>query len=202
MQPAPAEQQVRSAIEAGDRDRAVTALLRGYGAELLGYLEATMPDRPRAREAYAVLAEDLWKGLPDFEWRCSARAWAYTLARHARARCLRTAHRAAKRERHVEEMRWLSELVERTRTPTPLHLRSEVKSKMRELRSRLSDDEQTLLMLRIDRAMSWNDLAVVLEEPMETEADLARSSARLRKRFASVKDKLRAMAVEAGLLHP
>jgi RNA polymerase sigma-70 factor, ECF subfamily len=59
-------------------------------------------------------------------------------------------------------------------------------------------------VLRIDRGLSWSDLARVLHEGEEDAAlddeALAREAARLRKRFQLVKDKLREMAKKEGLL--
>jgi len=61
-----------------------------------------------------------------------------------------------------------------------------------------------LLMLRVDRGLSWLELAEVMfsgeaalgDEERKTEA------ARLRKRFQHAKDRLRKLAQEAGLLDP
>jgi RNA polymerase sigma-70 factor (ECF subfamily) len=82
-------------------------------------------------------------------------------------------------------------------------LRTETKSKLVELRQRLPDDDQLLLILRIDRHLSWEELArVFLEEREDASAEaLKRESARLRKRFQLVKERLRALAVEHGLVH-
>jgi RNA polymerase sigma-70 factor (ECF subfamily) len=63
-------------------------------------------------------------------------------------------------------------------------------------------EDQSLLVLRIDKGLSWNELAVVFSAAgaaME-EAEVLRSAARLRQRFASIKRRLRAMAEDEGLL--
>ena len=58
--------------------------------------------------------------------------------------------------------------------------------------------ERPLLVLRVDRDLSWNGarIAIVLGES----GDGAKASARLRKRFQLVKDKLRELARAEGLL--
>jgi RNA polymerase sigma-70 factor (ECF subfamily) len=59
-----------------------------------------------------------------------------------------------------------------------------------------------LLILRVDRGMDWRDLAAAMGDenaPLEG-ADLDREAARLRKRFERIKDRLRELAREAGLL--
>lgn len=51
-------------------------------------------------------------------------------------------------------------------------------------------------MLRVDRDLSWEEIAVILGESGEA----AKASARLRKRFQNVKEKLRVLATAQGLL--
>jgi hypothetical protein len=73
---------------------------------------------------------------------------------------------------------------------------------MRELRERLSQDDQMLLILRVDRSMDFRELVVAMSEehtPIE-DAAIDREAARLRKRFERIKDRLRAMAKDEGLL--
>ena len=191
------DSEVRRAMDGGDTATAVTLLLQEYGPQLLGYL-TTLSSAGQAREIYSMLAEDLWRGLPGFEWRCTLRAWLYTLARNARARYLLGEKRRAALEEIVPP-EWLRELALRTRSPTPLHLKAEVKDAMRALRQKLSEQEQTLLMLRVDRGMSWPELVVILDEQRANER-LATAAARLRQRFQSLKDKLRELAHAEGLI--
>jgi RNA polymerase sigma-70 factor (ECF subfamily) len=196
------EASIHEACGRGDAAAAVTLLLQGYGPELFGYLSALLHDEQQARETYCLLAEDLWRGLPNFEWRCSARAWAYALARNARSRYLLAQRRSAANKEVLASLAWLQELVERTGTSTPIHLRSEVKSRIREIRSRLPEDEQTLVMLRVDRRLSWKELAIVLGAVADehSASELARATARLRQRFQAVKEKLRKLVEADGLL--
>ena len=198
------EADIREACSRGHTATAVTLLLERYGPELLGYLSALFRDKRQAREAYCLLAEDLWRGLPGFEWRCSARVWAYTLARHARARYLKAERRHVAAEQALRDLPWLGQLLERTRSSTPLHLRSEIRNQFREISGQLSDEDQTLIMLRVDRRLSWRELAVVLGE-VEGEpspAEMARATARLRQRFVTVKEKLRELIEAECLLKP
>jgi RNA polymerase sigma-70 factor, ECF subfamily len=180
---------------------AVTLLLERYGPELLGFLAATLPSRQQAREVYAMAAEDLWRGLPQFEWRCTLRAWAYTVARNARARYLIQESRRSAHDEVIADLPWLQGILDQTRSPTPAHLRSEIKDRVREIRERLSEQEQTLLMLRIDRGLSWNELSVVLGEcASDDPREVARAATRLRQRFQALKAKLRELADLEGIL--
>ena len=60
-------------------------------------------------------------------------------------------------------------------------------------------DEQLLLILRVDKNLPWDEVALVLAAEHGGD-DVARGAVRARKRFQLVKDKLRRMAEEAGLL--
>ena len=73
---------------------------------------------------------------------------------------------------------------------------------MRLLRDHLPTDDQTLLILRVDRDLSWNEVALVMTYDGEAPTDdrVKRESARLRKRFELVKDRLRTLAEEEGRL--
>jgi RNA polymerase sigma-70 factor (ECF subfamily) len=73
---------------------------------------------------------------------------------------------------------------------------------MRALRNQLPVDDQTLLVLRIDKGLSWNEIAVIVsgEGDGMQQAEMARWAGRLRQRFASIKRRLRRMAEEEGLI--
>ena len=82
-------------------------------------------------------------------------------------------------------------------------MKSQTKDRIARLRESLSNDEQMLLSLRLDRGLAWNELARILHDgPQEelTDEVLKRESSRLRKRFQSVKEKLAELARLEGLL--
>ena len=60
-------------------------------------------------------------------------------------------------------------------------------------------DDQSLLVLRLDRKMRWEDIAHIFLGGEPDAAAVTRESARLRKRFAQVKSVLREKAQAAGL---
>ncbi len=192
------EAQVREACDKEDFRLAATLVLEGYGPEILGYLRACSSPS-LVDDSYAEFATDLWSGLPKFRWRSTMRVWAYVLARHAALRLSRAQRRRVQRELGAAEPEWLIETAARTRTPTPDHLKSEVKRRVRALRQHLSEEERSLLVLRVDKGLSWSELAHVLEND-EAGDDLGRVAARLRKRFQAAKTKLRKLAEADGLL--
>lgn len=190
------EAQLCALLDARDLEAAASRALHAYGPELYGFLINLMGGESDASEVFSQTAEDFWRGLPSFERRCSVRTWLYVLARSAAARFWRSPwHRDARAGSHLES------IVAETRSRTQPWLRTEVKDKWRELRESLDPDDRTLLVLRVDRDLDWNDVARVLLSREEADAaELARESARLRKRYHHLKEQLRARARAAGLL--
>ena len=78
--------------------------------------------------------------------------------------------------------------------------RTEVKSQFQALRERLPEEEQTLLVLRVDKKLTFQEIAMVLLGEETPDEALKRESARLRKRFQLVKEKLKKWAQEEGIL--
>jgi RNA polymerase sigma-70 factor (ECF subfamily) len=181
------EDTIAERLDAGDVRAAATAAIQGYGPQILGYLTSVLRDEDLAAEAFSAFSEDLWVGLPGFRRASSFRTWAYKLAWHA---AMRTARDPKKKRQAPLRSSLASELAAKVRSSTALHLRTETKTAVQRLRDELSPEEQTLLILRIDRDLGWRDVADVmgLEE------------AAIRKRFERVKDKLRALAQARGLL--
>lgn len=193
------EQAIHDKHQAGDLDGAATLAIETYGAELFGFLQALARDEDVAAEAFSTFAEDLWKGLPKFRWESSLRTWCYALARNALHRVRRDPARRAARNvplSHVGST--MSGLAAAMRTATAQHLRTDVKDRFAELRARLDPEDHALLILRVDRKMSWRDIARAMQGE-ETE-ELEKRAAALRKRFERAKNLLRDLAAESGLL--
>lgn len=85
------------------------------------------------------------------------------------------------------------------RTVTAAYQRTEIKDGMRALRDALDPADHELLILRLDRNMSWKDIARSLSE-LDDGSDVAQRAAALRKRFERVKSELRELAIQRGLL--
>jgi RNA polymerase sigma-70 factor (ECF subfamily) len=200
-EPTDLEQKIQEAALAGDFEAAATAVFQGYGDEILSFLIARLRSPSDGREVFSTFAEDLWKGLPQFGWRCSMRTWAYALARNAANRYASAPQRNRGRNLTLSHSGRLSALVEQVRSATHVYQQTAVKDRVRALREQLDADDQMLLVLRVDRGMAWRDLAIAMAGEMELdETALEREAARLRKVFERVKNDLRQMAKEAGLL--
>jgi RNA polymerase sigma-70 factor (ECF subfamily) len=197
--PTEIEHQVRSALEAQDPRTAATRALENFGPEVLRFLSARLADRAQTEQAYLQFSEDVWVGLPAFRWETSLRTWMFVLARTAATRV----HR--KRRREVElppGFAGYAQLHEHVKSTTARYLRMDIKDRMREIRQRLDEDDQTLLILRIDRKLDWNALAVVMNEvASDAQApDLERAVGRVQTRFQTAKKRLRDLAEAEGLV--
>jgi RNA polymerase sigma-70 factor, ECF subfamily len=193
------ERQIRAFCDAGDRDRAATLLVQSYGREIFRFLISRLADDQASSEVFSQFTEDLWRGFAGFRWQCSARVWSYTLARHAASRYIADARRRRAREAPLSRAGPLSAIEEKIRTETLAAVRSEVKSRVASLREKLPLEDQTLLILRVNRGLGWKEIARVMtdgqaagEEPSAAVID--REAARFRKRFQAIKERLREMA--------
>lgn len=184
---------LRVAAEAGDWERAVTEALRLYGTEILSFLQAVAKNDDLAAEAFAELGEDLWRGMPSFRWQSSLRSWLYTLARNALNQLRRDPRRRTARNLPLS---LAPELEDVLRTATREIQRTEVKDAFRELRAQLDPDEHELLLLRLDRELSWKDIARIVGG----EAEIDALAATLRKRFERAKERLKKLALDRGLI--
>ncbi len=185
-------------------EAATTLFIEQYGGEIFSFLVSRLRrDVDGAAEVFSLFSEHLWSGLPGFQWRTSMRSWAYAIARNAAHHyCCAENRRRDRNTTFDSQSGRFARVTERLRSATKKYLRTEVKDRMRELRLMLPDDDQTLLFLRIDRQMSWHELAMIMSgvgEELE-EPDIVQWSSRLRKRFQRVKARLRMLAVAEGLL--
>lgn len=193
------EQDLQQAWNRGDFRAVATMALERYGPEILGVLAARLRSPSDAAEVFSLFAENLWRGLPGFQWRCTLRSWAYRIARNAAIRWGTAGERRPERNVAIEDGDVL-ELAERVRSSTLAHLRSEVKSEIRRLREELPEPEQMLLILRVDKALEWPEIAAVLADEDLPDDELRREAVRLRKQFQRVTEKLRGLARDRGIL--
>jgi RNA polymerase sigma-70 factor, ECF subfamily len=187
------EADIASRLDAGDHAGAATRAIRGYGPQILGYLASILRDDAAADDVFAAFCEDLWRGIPQFRGASLFRTWAYRIAWHAALAHLREPFRRRGQRLGTEEA---GQLAAEVRTTTALHLRSEGKDALAAMREGLSHEDQALLHLRVDREMSWSEIADVLGE----ENGERSNEAALRKRFERLKETLRREAARRGLL--
>ncbi|MFM2418346.1 MAG: hypothetical protein RL385_3069 [Pseudomonadota bacterium] len=174
---------------------------QSYGDEILSFLLARLRNPSDAREVFSMFAEDLWTGLAGFGWRCSVRTWLYTLARNATARYLVGSHKKGERNLSLGQLESQAALEDRLRSATDVYRQTAVKDRFRLLREQLDEEDQTLLILRVDRGLSFRELAIAMSGDAELdEQSLSKEAARHRKAFERVKLELREAAEREGLL--
>ena len=198
------ERQARAHCEANDGKRAATILIEAYGREIRGFLDSRLGCRDEATEVFSAFAEDLWRGLDSFRWQCSARVWLYTLARHAASRHVRDVRKRRARSVPLSQAGPLPEIQQAVRTATLVSAQTESRSRAAKLRETLPLDDQTLLILRVNRKLGWKEIAQVMtyEGEVVPEAKLEKEVVRLRKRYQLVTERLHRLAVEQGLVPP
>jgi RNA polymerase sigma-70 factor (ECF subfamily) len=192
------EEAIRQHADRGDFKEAAHVALRAYGDEVYGFLVVRMRGEQDASDVFSDLTEDIWRGLPEFAFRCSFRTWMYILARNAASRFEKVPTNQRRRRVTISK---LPEAADRSRTATKPYLRTDAKDELSALRQKLDPDEQTLLVLRLDRQLSWADVALVMADVEDPSPDeLRRLAARYRKRFEAIKQRLSELATEHGLL--
>jgi len=197
------EAAVRTASEAGDHIMATQRALESYGPELLRYLVSLTHNAALADDAFSLLCEHLWKGLPDFRWESSLRTWSYVLARNALRMIRRQPHHRRPAVALSEADAAVGAMVAQLRSTTAIYLKTEIKDAVAGLRRQLEPLDQDILLLRIGRRMSWLDIARIVREQSEGPVDddsLKREAARLRKRFQRSKTALEQLIREHGLV--
>ena len=146
----------------------------------------------------ARVRELLWRSLPKFLWAGSLRGWLYVVVRNESARL--QADPFARRATSFDAEGDHGEDNRRQRTETAPYRKTDVKQAFLRLRDQLTEDDRLLLLLRVDRNLDWSDVARAMAGH-DTPPD-PRDVARLRKRFQRVKERLRTLAVNEGLLSP
>jgi RNA polymerase sigma-70 factor (ECF subfamily) len=182
-----AETEIAGAMVHGDTRRAVTLLLAAYGAEVFGWLVA-VHGTVDAADIYGALSLRLVRSMGTFRGESSARTWLYQVARNEARQHLREARKRRAILTPLEHHPSARERVVRGAVSTR-------DGWLAALRARLSDDDRTLLVLRVDRGLAYGDIARILRPDDEDDAN-AREAARLRQRLCDIRDRLRRWARE------
>jgi RNA polymerase sigma-70 factor, ECF subfamily len=184
------EADMRRRFDGGDLAGVATLALEHYGPEVFGYLCGLTHDQTDAADAFAELGHHLWRDLPRFRWEASLRSWMYRLAYHRFIALTREPERRPGRRVALSDAPEASALEAQARSITATFQRTDVKDAFARLRLELAVEDQTLLILRVDKALAWSEIAQVLDGVSE---------AALRKRFERIKSQLRERARAAGL---
>jgi RNA polymerase sigma-70 factor (ECF subfamily) len=185
------DRRVHELLSAGDERGAATEAITGLGPDVLRYLRAILRDEEDAADAFSQFAENLWAAIGSFQGRSSLKTWALRIASNAAFNLRQDAFRRRGRRLATGEA---SALAAEVRTSS-LAKDERHRQALHELRRTLTRGEQTLLALRIDQGLSWEETAEVLAE-MGPRV----SPAALMKRFERLKARLARAARDRGLL--
>jgi RNA polymerase sigma-70 factor (ECF subfamily) len=185
------EQDIAAALAARDWARAATLALRGHGPHLLVYLRGVLHDEELVEEAFARFSEKVWRSLRDFRGEARFSTWLYQVAWYASKEVRRGLARRRVRRLATAE---LAEVAEEVRISTAAYLRTQARDRFAELRAQLDPEERSLLLLRVERRLSWKEVAAIMAEDGTPAAEAA-----LRKRFERLRARLRQLFEEHGL---
>ncbi len=166
---------------------AATEVIRGYGPRALGYLHRLLGNDADAADAFSMFAEQVWRGMPNFEGRSSVKTWAFKAAWSA---AMKVRDDAWRRLREGLPTSAASHLADEVRTNTALRLET-LRQELEVLRAELTAEDQTLLALRLDQELTWEEVAEVLS----IEGRVI-DPATLRKRYERIKARLAAIVRE------
>lgn len=188
-----AELELRALLDAGKIDRATERTIRVYGPELISWLSSIFPNEADAYDAFSRMSEELWRSLKRFDGRCLIRTWCYMLARHAAAHV--RSQPCNRREVLCSQIPSVLGAVTYVWNTTYCgeHRAWDVYT---EIRRGLDDDDQILLVLRVDRNLAWREIALVLLGESANLDEVAKKAAALRKQFERVKERLRGLAAD------
>jgi RNA polymerase sigma-70 factor (ECF subfamily) len=183
---------VTSQLAARDLKGAAETVMREFGPGIRGLLLTLFRRQPdAAEEAFSLFAENLWRHLGTYRGESTVRTWVYCLARNAAVSVTRDGWRKLGRPLQTRDFERLVDEV-RTRSAVRLERHS---SALAALREALDLDEQTLLSLRLDERLPWEEIAQVMSsggEPVD--------AATVRQRFSRLKVRLGDLARQQGLI--
>ncbi len=181
----PIEAQIAILLQAGDWTGASTVALRGYGPPVLSYLRRRLRDDDLASDVFSRFCEKVWRSVADFRGESSFATWAYRLAWFA-VREHRRAERRRREERLADDA-----LAEVAGEGAPAGLAAEARDRWATLVDALEPFDRSLLRLRVERELSWKEVARILSAAGETVEEPA-----LRKRFERLRLRLYRLAGE------
>ena len=177
-------------LAAADYTAAARAAIQGLGPPMLAYLGAHLRDENAASIVFDHFCKQLWRSIATFRSDISIETWAYKLAMHSVRYYREAGFRPSSPNLHASEASALAEQV-RSRLGPP---RRPSKDRNAMLRDMLDPDEQSLLFFRVDRGLSWADIATILgDEDGPVDVSL------LRKRYERAKSRLGELAQKYGI---
>ena len=194
------EQEVRQLLDNGDVALAVAQVIERYGRELYGFIVNCLSTIPDADDVFGSVCEGICAGIENFNWHSSMRTWLYSITRHILSHHLSSTQTRKKRFISLAEAPEVYKAVQSVRTVTRSYLKTDVKRRAAALREKLPLTDQLLLDLRIDRNLSWREIATVMADTELPPEALNRAEQNVRKQFQRAKQRFKDIAKKEGLL--
>jgi RNA polymerase sigma-70 factor, ECF subfamily len=176
----------------GDLKGGVEQVMHEMGPGVLGLLHTMFRrNEDAAQEAFSLFAENLVRHASTYRGEGPLKAWVYAIARNAALSVSRDGWRRFGERLATEDAEKLADEV-RTRSAIRRHRQSNA---LDSLRDTLDLDEQTLLTLRLDEKLTWDEVAQVMSSSGEKV-----DSQTARKRFERLKVRLGEEARRRGLV--
>jgi len=179
----PVDERVRALLDAGAHADAATEAIRALAPAVLRYVRTLLRDEAEADDAFSYWAETVWNGLPGFRGEASLRTWALRLAYRA---ALAVRDRAWRRRVRPFATGEASRLAATLRTASAVRVERQ-RRRLDAALARLTAEQQTLLSLRVDQGLSWEEIAEVLSTTTRRVAPktVAKRYERLKARLAA-----------------
>jgi len=183
----PEELRIREHCEEENFADATRLIFDEYGNEVRAFLNARTRNRVSMEDVFSAFSEDVWKGLPRFRFEGKVRSWVYTVARHALFRHAKSRQRWG--SRHVVSE--LDDLQMEVRRSMDSQLGDF--ARLEPVLSGLEPGDRHLLEQRLVLSRPWREIAAeAVDGQTCSRGDIERESARLRKRYQVLLERLRA----------
>lgn len=164
---------VRALLARGERSAALEAVLAAYGAEVFGMIVGVVDKRRIGEQVYADVLARAVQSIGELDSSQPVRLWLYNIAHRALS---------AHRKRNVGDAT--------TRT-------EELRPVVAAVRRGLNQEDRELLILHVDRALDWSQLARVELGGDASTAAIDSEAAALATRFERLIDRMRDLTVRA-----
>ena len=185
------EREIGERLRAGDLEGATTLAVKGFGPQILVYLRSVLRDDNATHDVFSRFCEKLWRSVAEFRGECTFETWAYRLAWYASKEHKRN---LARRREVPLETGAVSQIAQEVWSRTNTIFKTETRDRWAQLKDGLDHTERSLLLLRVERKLSWRDVALVMAEEGDEMGEAA-----WRKRFERLREKLHRLAREQGL---
>ena len=190
--------QVARHLANGAWNEAVELVVTKLGPKLRAFVAAAMGDAAQADDVWSDVLLDLYRGIGTWGGRASLEAWCWRIVRNACHRAWQARQREGRRRGLLARFASRPSFLFGRREDTPPWKTTPVRNLVQRLRDELPSDDRLLLLLRIERRLSWDEVAEAFRGPGDKTAS-ARQTAALRKRFERIVARLARRARDEGV---